>query len=97
MFSSDIELSLLIEANAWFGDGTHSAAPKQFTQLFVVCVPLGNTYVSTVYRLLPSKTQSVYEEFFTAVLAVCLSRKLRPDPTTVVADFEIRIHSAVTH
>jgi len=43
VFSSDIELSLLIEANVWFGDGTHSAAPKQFTQLFVMCVSLGNT------------------------------------------------------
>jgi len=95
IFSSEIGLSLLSEANVCFVEGTHSTAPKQFTQMFVVRVPLGNTHVSAVYGLLPSKTHSVYEEFLTAVLDVCLGRNLRPDPTTVVADFEIGIHNAV--
>ena len=40
-------------------------------------------------------SRSVYEEFLTAVLDVCLGRNLRPNPTTVVADFEIGIHNAV--
>jgi len=95
VFSSEIGLSLLSEANMWLVDGTHLTAPKHFTQLFVVCVPLGNTHVSAVYALLLSKTRSVYEEFLTAVLDVCHSRNLRPDPTTVVADFEIGIHNTV--
>lgn len=95
VFASDIGLQLLSEADTWFMDGTHSTSPAQFQQLFCVRVPLGNSHVSAVYALLPSKQQCTYEECLTAILDSCLQRDLRPNPNTVVIDYEVAIHNAV--
>ncbi|XP_060554674.1 uncharacterized protein LOC132715655 [Ruditapes philippinarum] len=76
-------------------DGTHSTAPQQFGQLFCIRVPLSDSHVSVVYALLPGKQQSHYEECFTAILDVCLQKDIRPNPATIVADYEIAIHNAV--
>lgn len=95
VFSSDIGLELLSNADTWFMDGTHSTCPSQFSQLFVIRVPLGASHVSVVYALLPSKYQSDYEECLTAILDTCLHKNLRPNPSTIVADYEIAIHNAV--
>lgn len=95
VFSSDIGLQLLAEADTWFMDGTHSTCPTQFQQLFSVRVPLGNSHVSAVYALLPSKLQSTYEECLTSILDTCLQNNQRPNPSTVVIDYEVAIHNAV--
>ena len=75
-------------------DGTHSTCPKQFKQLFVIRAPLGDTCVSVVYALLPSKEQEVYEVMLTALLDVCLQQNIRPKPERVMADFEKAIQNA---
>ena len=46
--------------------------------------------MTAVYALLPSRLESAYEEYLTAILDACLQRKLRPGPSTVVT-----IHNAV--
>ena len=94
-FASGIGLSLLSDADIWFMDGTHSTAPKQFSQLLVKRVPLGNTHMTAVYAFLPSKLEFVYEECLASILDACLQRNLRPAPSTVVVDYEIAIHDAV--
>ena len=58
-------------------------------------VPLGDNCASAVYTLLPSKQQDVYEEMMTALLDICLSRDIRPNPIHIVADYEMAIHNAV--
>ena len=87
VLASDTGIRLLSDADVWFMDGTHSTAPKQFSQFFVIRVPLGNTHATAVYALLPSKLESAYEECLTAILDTCLQRNLRPGPSTVVADY----------
>ncbi|XP_060603822.1 uncharacterized protein LOC132756709 [Ruditapes philippinarum] len=95
IFSSETGLELLGNAHTWYMDGTHSTAPQQFGQLFCIRVPLSDSHVSVVYALLPGKQQSHYEECFTAILDVCLQKDIRPNPATIVADYEIAIHNAV--
>ena len=95
VFASDDGLNLLGDADTWFMDGTHSTAPSQFQQLFCIRVPLGETCVSLVYALLPSKTQAIYEECLTAILDACVLKDVRPTPNRIVADYEIAIHNAV--
>lgn len=96
MFATNDGLDQLNNADTWFMDGTHSTAPKQFQQLFVIRVPLGESCVSVMYALLPSKQQSMYEEVLTALLDICLQRDIRPNLRRVVADYEMAIHNAVT-
>ncbi|KAH3793711.1 hypothetical protein DPMN_147229 [Dreissena polymorpha] len=55
VFASDTGLRLLGRAKTWLCDGTHSTAPKQFVQLFCICVPRGNGNVTAAYALLTGK------------------------------------------
>jgi len=95
MFATEDGLRLLDSASRWFMDGTHSTAPAQFAQLFVIRVPLGNSCASVVYTLLPCKQQNAYEEMFSALLDACLQRDIRPNPEHIIADYEVAIHNAV--
>ena len=95
IFATEDGLRLLGAADTWFMDGTHSTAPKQFEQLFVIRVPLGDTCVSAVYALLPSKETYIYEEMFNHILDACGRLHITPKPVRVIADYEMAIHNAV--
>ncbi|KAH3795595.1 hypothetical protein DPMN_149150 [Dreissena polymorpha] len=82
-------------AETWLCDGIYSTAPKQFAQLFCICVPLGDGNVTAAYALITCKQQELYEEVFTAVLDACLQRDIRPNIRVVVCDYEQAIHNAV--
>lgn len=95
VFGTKEGLKQLGSADVWFMDGTHSTSPKQFQQLFVIRVPVGSSYITAIYGLLPLKTQETYEEFFTSMLDACLSCDVRPCPSKIICDFEVAIHNAV--
>ncbi|KAK2161415.1 hypothetical protein LSH36_117g05029 [Paralvinella palmiformis] len=76
-------------------DGTFSVAPRQFTQAYVISVPIGTTAISCVYALLTWKQQSIYEELLQAVVDKCQEYDLYHD-TTVVTDFEKATLQAIT-
>lgn len=95
VFASDIGLKVLAESDTWYMDGTYDTCPKQFNQLYVIRVPVGENFITAAYGLLPSKTQTVYEELFSSVLDACLLKNLRPNPTRIVVDFEIAVHNAL--
>ena len=86
---------MAVSVYSWFMDDTHSTSPSQFQQLFVIDVSLGDSCVSPVYALLPSKHQTIYEAMLTALLGVCLQRGIRPNPERILADYEVAIHNAV--
>ncbi len=69
-------------------------APKQFKQVFVVRVVLGQVPVSA-YVLLPSKRSSAYREMLRALRMECLDQQLVPMVQNVVTDFEKGILKAV--
>ena len=68
IFATEEGLRQLCRSAGWFIDGTFSAAPSQFKQMFIIRVPLGKRAVTCVYSFLPKKSQIVYEEFFQAVI-----------------------------
>ncbi|KAK2168250.1 hypothetical protein LSH36_19g13008, partial [Paralvinella palmiformis] len=52
--------------------------------------------VGCVYALLSDKSQSTYEELFTAILNRCSDLGFQPDPTIVIVDFEQAAINAIT-
>ena len=50
--ASSEQLRHLAVADTWFMDDTFSVAPKFFTQLYVIRVPLGDSAVTCVYALM---------------------------------------------
>ncbi|KAH3847025.1 hypothetical protein DPMN_089337 [Dreissena polymorpha] len=57
-------------------DSKFDAAPKQFAQLFIICVPFEEPNVSAVHGFLPSNSQVCYKEFFSALLDACLKKNI---------------------
>jgi len=77
-------------------DGNFALAPRLFTQLYVIRVPLASSYVTCVYALMSGKTQADYDSFLTAVVNECRRLGYSPDPTVVVTDFETAVIRAVS-
>ena len=67
VFGTELGLRRLASSDSWFMDGTFNVAPFLFTQMYVICVPLGELAVTCVYAFLPNKHQSTYEELFTTI------------------------------
>lgn len=91
-----------MNSECWYMDGTHSTAPSQFPQLFVIRVPLGGTCATAVYAYLPNKEQRTYENMLNAITTVCQVKQDIPDHEPVFpelervhCDYEIGIHSAI--
>ena len=77
-------------------DGNFRVAPDEFTQLYVIRCPNGDSTVTCVYALLQDKTRQTYEDVFNAVVDRCAVLQLQPPaPTNVHCDFEAAVHQAV--
>ena len=63
----------------------------EFLRLYVICVLLGTTAVTTVYALLQNKSQGTYDEMFRAIMNYCEVLGLFPDRLTVLCDFELAV------
>ncbi len=79
----------------WYMDGNFAMALKQFKQVFVVRIVLGQVRVSAVYALLPSKRSSAYREMLRTLRTECMDQQLVPMVQNVVTDFEKGILKAV--
>ncbi len=72
LFAADEGLRTLSSAMTLYMDGKFVMAPKQFKQVFVVRVVLGQVPVSAAYALLPSKRSSAYREMLRTLRTECL-------------------------
>ncbi|KAH3866950.1 hypothetical protein DPMN_030074 [Dreissena polymorpha] len=72
VFASETGLNLLGSAKVSFMDGTHSTSPAQFAQLFYIRVPVGESYGTAAYALLPGKQKNHFKECVTAIMDACL-------------------------
>ena len=86
IFCTSPALELLNESEIWHCDGTFSVSPEVFYQLYTIHGMVENNLIPLVYALLPSKSQSIYEEFFS---------KLGPIAKKVHLDFELASRNAV--
>ena len=48
-------------------DDTFKAAPKLFTQFYVIRAPLGESTIGYTYVFLPGKSKCIYGEVFQAI------------------------------
>lgn len=84
VFSTASNLDFLDKSSKWHMDGTFSAAPFLFSQLFTLHAVSGSSTVPVVFALLPNKSQETYLKLAFAV------KSLKPslNPTNLMADFE---------
>lgn len=64
----------------WYIDGDFQLAPQDFSQLYVIWVPLGTSTVTAVYALLQNKTRLLYTEMLDAVIAHSANRTTCTQP-----------------
>jgi len=70
MFGTDNMIHLLSQSKEWYMDRTFGLAPKNFLQLYIICIKHNCEYLTVIYSLLQRKTQSTYEQMFTILLNV---------------------------
>ncbi|KAE9531503.1 hypothetical protein AGLY_010709 [Aphis glycines] len=92
-FSTDSNLKALSSSNTIFVDGTFSACPMFFYQLFTIHVNINGHYVPLVFFLLPNKTTNIYALAFSFLKTKCDELNLNLNLTTIMADFEESIHA----
>ena len=95
IFASRVALTKMASSSTWFMDGCFAMSPKGFKQMYVIRVPLKDSAITTVYALLPNKSQVIYEEMLRAIMSYCETINLFPDPTTILCDFELAVIRAV--
>uniref|UniRef100_A0A0L8HB40 MULE transposase domain-containing protein n=1 Tax=Octopus bimaculoides TaxID=37653 RepID=A0A0L8HB40_OCTBM len=69
-------------------DGNFAMAPGVFSQLNIICVPLGNNYVTLVSVLLPNKYRETYQELLQALVNKRQQPSLPVQLDTIMTDFE---------
>ncbi|MCP3664483.1 MAG: transposase [Gammaproteobacteria bacterium] len=86
-------LELLATSEEWFMDGTFSACPSQFYQLYTIHSLKGGFNFPCVFALLQNKTQETYERLFQGLL----SKNPNLQPRTCMMDFEKAVSGAVSN
>ena len=96
VFATEEDFYRLAVSDRWFFDGTFTAQPTNFKQLFTIhCLhPESTVSLPTLYALMTSKSSKIYGAFLTAIKETCLhalqQRQLPPELRlqTVTCDFE---------
>ena len=97
LFSTDVELRFLANAQRIYVDGTFKTAPRPFTQLFTIHAEHLNRVINLAAALLTGKQQVQYQEIFN-VLHQEMLRVTNGIPALiqeVVSDFELAVFNAV--
>lgn len=95
VFGTSGGLKHLAGAETLYRDGNFAMAANIFKQLYVIRVPFGETSITSVYALLPSKTRTTYKELFQAVIDKCADLNYDIHVQTIVTDFEDNVLRAI--
>ena len=74
IFATSDALDMLANSSQWFGDGIFKLCPQMFSQIYAIYVLVNHEVLPCVFALLPSKTEIVYEQFFTVFFAIFMQR-----------------------
>ena len=96
VYCSEDSLHRLAGAQTLFMDGTFAVAPHPFRQLYTIRVPFKEITLTTVYALLPNKTQETYRELFQCLVDKCVSLNIEMNVETIITDFEDAVLRAVS-
>ncbi|KAK3913130.1 PKS-NRPS hybrid synthetase [Frankliniella fusca] len=96
VFASKAGLKALTRSLTWQLDGTFETSPDIFAQILTIHGEYREHMLPLVYALLPDKLETSYTRVLEAIKDVCVQKHLRrPDPATVIMDFEKGMNNAV--
>ena len=85
IFSTKSNLELMSKSQSWQIDGTFSAAPLLFSQLYTVHSMDYGISIPLIFALLPNKTQATYHRMIEAIKEI----ESRLSPSIIMSDFEL--------
>lgn len=94
-FGTENFLEILCKADKIYMDGTFSASPKLFTQLYTIHTHYNGHMIPLIYLLLPDKSSKTYQICFEILCAEAKKRNLTFNPAIVQIDFEQAVIKAI--
>ena len=94
IFATNDGIDMLANSCQWFGDGTFKLCAQIFSQIYTIHALVNHEVLPCVFTLLPSKTEIVYEQFFTTVCNA-VRNKNGNDPDGFLVDFETAAINAI--
>ena len=95
LFSTDMELWFMANANTIYVDGTFRSAPQPYTQVFTVHAEYQGRVVVLAIALLNGKRQQQYEEIFQILDREMMRVNGQVSIQLVISDFELAVFNAV--
>jgi hypothetical protein len=84
IFSTYLNLDMMVNCNHWYADGTFKTTPPLFAQVWTIHGLKYNNVLPTVFALLPNKTQATYIRTLEAIKIL----RSNLNPQTIMLDFE---------
>ncbi len=88
IFATRDNLMELSASSTWYMDGTFYASPSYFCQMYTIHAMINGFMCPLVYGLLPNKTRTTYDRFFTLLQNAADGNNIRLTPEHVMMDFE---------
>jgi hypothetical protein len=85
----------LSQATTWWMDGTFSANPVIFTQLYTVHIQFQDEFIVQLWCLLPDKTGATYVRLFQLLQQKATQANLQLRPAVIHVDFEQAVMAAI--
>ena len=95
IFSTDIELRFMANAQTIYVDGTFRLAPTPYTQVFTVHAEYIGRVIVLAVALLTGKQQQQYDEIFAILLREMTRVNVNINIGEIVSDFELAIFNSV--
>ena len=87
--------SRLCDSRVWWMDGTFSATPSIFEQLYTIHVKVNGEFQPHLWCLLPNKQNVTYVRLFQLLQAEAIKINRHLNPNVVHIDFELAVIGAL--
>ena len=87
LFTTDELLTQLAVSLKWSVDGTHRIAPRQFSQLFITMMKVGDKWLPSVLGLLANHEASTYQLYIEMIKYTLDKMGLQVKVESVMSDF----------
>ncbi|CAB4480039.1 unnamed protein product [Rhizophagus irregularis] len=91
LFTTQMNIQRLSQAQFWLMDGTFRTVPTIFCQLYTIHAPVGSTnsrILPLIYALITSKTEQIYRCLFEEIVDFAAEHNIILQPSTILTDFE---------
>jgi MULE transposase domain len=85
----------LTQAGTWWMDGTFSAQPSIFAQLYTIHVKVHDEFSPQIWCLLPDKQGTTYTRLFQLLKQEALNINLQLQPAVIHVDFEMAVMQTI--